>query len=556
MTTRTNKLALKEDTTGFSVSHTAQNLTANRNITWQDRNGTPADLQNLQETRSSANYYMDGTSTNIAVADNDLLSFSNLVGDLPFTIMCSAAPAAGVTEQTLVSKMVFATGEYTLRLTNGFLDFSLQDTTAGKHARFGCAFVPDGKPHTFTGSYDGRGGYTGGTSGASDGLSVYIDGIKQSAVYSDTENAYVKMRNGTNPVYIGSDSVTPANWLRGNVSRVLIFNYQLPDDHVLRYSMGGKLDWDDVGGNHLLYNAANSANAVSETTNSITGWVTGFGTPTFAAVSGGAHTGTYRLDFTGAANGARVDYAFPVTKGKKYKVAYYTKGKTGVPVYLYAATSNSGDNFGALPAVFSGYDSPSTSGTYTLGSFTFTADATGTYYLSMRQSAAGASYFSIDSITISQQGTVLDLEPENMSAIKWYDNANNLHGTVTAALSNTLFQEGTWTPANNGGVAYASSFGFYVRMGNLCYIQCVVNFGTETNGLGAQILGLPFTPRSDSNMQSSMSIGYCTALASSGQISARVAPGTASIILADAGGGLALTNFSTKNIMVSGFYRI
>lgn len=415
-------------------------------------------MQDVQDSSSNNAKYNLGQSDYI---DHVTSEPALAIGSSDATIMVTARIPASRSATLFIAQ---SGGHYIqMRTTTGQLQMADADGSSST-ASLGVYIPSSGGVTTYTCTRYSTDKYKG-----------YINGIPGPEI-TKTRKAPV----GNLPWKVGNASSDSYN---GEVSRVLFFNYALSEDKIRRYSAGAKLDYEDVGGSMTLYSSANAANPNNEA-NSNTGWAAGYGTATMTSVSGDADTGSYRLDFSGSANGFRVDYAFPVVAGKKYKITLKHKDKTG-SVYTYVATTNSGDNFGTYPTVFSGLVNFQIDTTYIEETMTFTADATGTYYLSIR-AAGGAATAKVDTIRILQLGAVLDLEPEGIRDSSWLDfSGNNFHGSVTGAIASCKTFE-----ARKGIAKYTTNAGGTLPNNASRYVDFedkVIDTRNEVVGVGTGI---------------------------------------------------------------------
>jgi hypothetical protein len=86
-------------------------------------------------------------------------------------------------------------------------------------------------------------------------------------------------------------------------------------------------------------------------------------------------------------------------------------------------------------------------------------------------------------------------------------------GTGTSELLND-YEEGTWTPNVGGDATYTIQEGYYVKVGNLVYVQCQFLLNVIGTGNTTTLSGLPFTafvPSSSS--RGTGSVWYCGNLA-------------------------------------------
>lgn len=76
------------------------------------------------------------------------------------------------------------------------------------------------------------------------------------------------------------------------------------------------------------------------------------------------------------------------------------------------------------------------------------------------------------------------------------------------------YEEGTWVPSVGGDATYTIQEGYYVRVGDLVYIQCQLIINALGTGNTTTISGLPFTALNPANSsRGTGSVWYCANLA-------------------------------------------
>jgi hypothetical protein len=391
--------------------------------------GSAAVKQELMDSSAGASYKFFGTgNTNkISIADTSNLSFTS--GGMSIVAQAKADVFNPANSSNIVTKTSSSSNcEYLFCVVAGaganYLRFTRYADSAGNNyaTQIGTVSIPTGAwkalavtvPNVLSGSSN-----------------LWVDGIQVPTTTS--VNLYTGMQDLAGPFTVGGWDGTASETWNGLIGRVLMFNYQLSEDKVRKYSAGSKLDFEDVGGTQVLYSAANAGSPWNEA-NATTGWAVGYSGGSFTSTSGTAHTGSYHLAFAGTGNGSRMDYAFPVQTGKTYRVSLWSRDATSAIVYV--SPTNAGDNLGSAVAASVPLNS---SATYTETVYTFVAASTGTFYLSIRATALSSG--KVDSVIIAQLGAVLDLEPEGITSTKWFDQSPNaLHGSVSGAKAATLAQ--------------------------------------------------------------------------------------------------------------------
>lgn len=85
---------------------------------------------------------------------------------------------------------------------------------------------------------------------------------------------------------------------------------------------------------------------------------------------------------------------------------------------------------------------------------------------------------------------------------------------VSSSDANTLddYEEGTWTPSVGGSATYTSQSGTYTKIGNMVYIQGLLQINSLGTGSSSTISGLPFSA-SGSEPSSTIHVGIWTTTA-------------------------------------------
>jgi hypothetical protein len=223
---------------------------------------------------------------------------------------------------------------------------------------------------------------------------IYVNGTLDK---SDTQVNKNVGAGGNCAAYVG-DGSTPNGTTFG---RALFFNYALSDDKVRKYSMGAKLDFEDIGG-------AMTALATGGWTNQPTYPFTGFSSAdktTFAGTTAGALTiATKNHNFVA---------------GKRYRLQVASITSTPRRIML----SNTANSDLELIQAYT------TSSSIDL-TFTPTVAATVLRF----DFNTGSVSVTLTGIQLDQLGCVLDLEPESATPTVWHDESgNNLDGIVTGA---------------------------------------------------------------------------------------------------------------------------
>ena len=209
--------------------------------------------------------------------------------------------------------------------------------------------------------------------------------------------------------------------------------------------------------------------------------------------------------------------SFNIEKGKSYKVS------------ITARVDTSGDNLSFGFANAANYQSPNTVSSltwtetsFTKKSFKFTAldDGTaGNTYLYGAGTFGSGEVLEIDKMEMWQIGAIAEYDGSGISSDKWFDKSgNDYHGSISGATvenapagdSGLVYEEGSWTPTNNG-TGWSHSQGdtnTYVRVGKMvtlyCYLQLSSGSSTQMD-----IAGLPFVSAAN-NYTSSTEMNHGT----------------------------------------------
>jgi arabinan endo-1,5-alpha-L-arabinosidase len=142
---------------------------------------------------------LDGVDDHLNIPDNNNLSFTDGGGnDLPFTFSAWVKPEAGMAFGTLIAKDQYISGwaqEYTLYLATNAAYMTLWSSDRAKEiTAIGSGIIPAGTWSHVAYTYNGN--------EATNGISIYINGVLANMTYSKT-GTYTGMSNSSRSVQIG-----------------------------------------------------------------------------------------------------------------------------------------------------------------------------------------------------------------------------------------------------------------------------------------------------------------------------------------------------------------
>jgi hypothetical protein len=358
-----------------------------------------ASVQNVQDAGGGASYYCNGSSQYIALP---VAPTQMNYGNSSFTSILSFVPTNSNADQIIRAKIDNSSQGFFLqykavgcvRAYSQFLgNQSLVQTPNGS--------VPTGKITTVAFQRITTPGV------ANETVSLYLNGSLAVTGTQVPVNTY--------PTSTINSIDYPGTSLGNQYYRLLEFNYALSSDKIQRYSAGGKLDYEDIGGSTALVNTSTVLNA-----NGYTGH-------TYSTFTGASATGFTASDSAIEA-GIRVIFPMTLVQGKRYLITFdYTAVNT--TFVLNGGTvgyTGTGDNAPAVAGTpYSGILSVVASGTTAL---MFIADTTST-----------TNSLVISNLKVTQIGATVALEPEcilkqnvnNVDSSLWLDSSGNgLNGTA------------------------------------------------------------------------------------------------------------------------------
>jgi hypothetical protein len=174
------------------------------------------------------------SSDDLAIADNNLISFGNGTSDVPFSFsFCSNITNYGTLQGTVRARYLFAKrGQttdreyqfYTLNDTSNKLAIRLWDnSTSGFIERVGTTSLINSTNYHFTITYDG--------SGSNTGLKIYINGIEETTTNASS-GTYTAMENGTEPLKIGNVLWSSGVYIDGRTQGFGIWDKELTQEEI------------------------------------------------------------------------------------------------------------------------------------------------------------------------------------------------------------------------------------------------------------------------------------------------------------------------------------
>jgi hypothetical protein len=205
----------------------------------------------------------------------------------------------------------------------------------------------------------------------------------------------------------------------GYINRCLMFNYQLSEDKIRKYSAGAKLDFDDIGGNMTNLFTGNDTNFAS----GVGSWTSPSGSGADFIQSGGS--GLLRNTTTTQVIAARNEQSL-VAYGKRYRLRFTASSSSYTGTISVVAGTG-------VESVISNPAMTSSPATY---EFVILNNVWADLKLRIvtNGTLASGQNITIDDVILTQLGAVLDLEPESATPSVWHDESGNqLDGTVTGA---------------------------------------------------------------------------------------------------------------------------
>jgi len=368
--------------------------------------------------------YFNGSSSVVTVADDDKLSFTDGVDDLPFSIgfwLKSGTTQTG----SIVSKNNSSTVyEWVVQYTSGpYIRIGIFTNGGSSNYIRGytASTIPSNEWVHVAFTYDGSADATG--------INAYINGVVSNGL-RDEVGTYTGMSNTGAPVWIGRSS-TAGYLAAGNQLRQLsIFNRELTASEVAQLARGNDLGFSDewagaVGGLGMIDETTGLASwtgSGSLTSNNLTETAN-------TTVGGRANVLKLEATATGAIDTRFYGTGWAVGKRVRVEFDYYLNGgNTTVDTISVIETGGSALNI-----------SETTTDAWTRVSVEVVTNGTGTFQFRLRDGGVNNStagdYIGLDNFSITEIGCLADFRAEdyNESASKLLDrSSNNFVGVGTS----------------------------------------------------------------------------------------------------------------------------
>jgi hypothetical protein len=382
--------------------------------------------------------YFNGTSSVVTVADDDKLSFTDGVDDLPFSIgfKCKVDFSASGTN-VMFGKygLSAATREWWFYYTSSLLYFSIVDSSGRESFAGWDVSSISGKTAHILLTFDGAGPNSSNAfTSAADGMSLYVNGVLQTPQTTYNDPSYNGMVNTSQALWFGKSS---SSFGVGHYSAFVFYNMSLSASQAT-VAKDGDLGFADEWGGTEVYTGDSST-----FTSSLGNWSEEGSTAITVAQSGGEMVVTNTAATTGT-RGAR-NTTDTLTEGKRYRISWTSRASSGTGQRLTLTVFNSSPL--AAISKLAGSGTSGSVGSATVYTFTPTGSAerhslelvlagggSDSLYFNLANTGAGEVY-NFDDITLTQIGTLADFRAEdyNESASKLLDrSSNNFVGVGTS----------------------------------------------------------------------------------------------------------------------------
>ncbi len=444
-----------------------------------------------------APYYRFDGDDSIKIDDTANIDFTN---DLSISIRFNTESVTGV--NTLLGKYhTSGTYSYLIYLNGDELEYIITSDGSTICSQTTTALnVEIGKEYHVSVVYDA----------SAQTIVYYVNGAVEAST-TTAGSVPSSIHAGTADLFIGAYGTGTSNPFNGQISDVKIFNLALSATEVKELYSGASVPFKYKGANQTnLFDADAAAGTV------VDNW-TVYGSNTIAVVSS-----AITITYTGGSPhnaGAYIylrdnqDLTSDLTIGKKYRFscdAHFAGGSAGVKLYLHDGS-----------AAFESDALPEDSAVRQ--NIEFTAQSETACYLQL-VSMGASNVVTLDNLSLVPIGAVAEYDGSGVGASRWDDKSGNeLHGTVSGATvenapadadSGLTYEEGTWTPDNNGGtISVTPVYATYTKIGRLVTIHCYVTLAADGDSTEMSIGGLPFTVATN---------GYSPSIVNSGDTSGKV----------------------------------
>ena len=417
-----NSIVIGADATGQSANSVTLGNASVTDVYMSQDSGAYVHSQNVPNhvanTMSSPYYRFDGSNDEIAIADNDHMSFGDGTSDNQFSISAWIYMEEASDFQIFNKGTYNSDGEYRFECSGSdklsLLLFDESGASTFERATT-TATIPENKWVHVCATYNGVGGAS-----ANGGITLYLNGVSE-ALSLDGNGTYVAMESLASEVRIGNSA--DSTYSRGSIQNLKIWNKELTATEIKDDYSGASVPFKYKGANQTALLTGND---------STLGGGNNWG---FAYLSGSNVNNTVAGKMYLLGNG-NADYTYisnKVTKGKAYNWSLKARLNTG---------SSTAIRIGSV-GVSGCYSEFTPTGTEQTFSGTFVAGGT-ELQLGLSTSLDGIA-FEIDDITLTLAGAVAEYDGSSAGALKWGDKSgNDLHGTVSGAtLENTPYDSGT-----------------------------------------------------------------------------------------------------------------
>jgi hypothetical protein len=443
--------------------------------------------------------YFNGTSSVVTVADDDKLSFTDGVDDLPFTISAFVKASDWSTNAHIVSKYGSSSPAREFLFgadVSGYLRLIVIDSAGTDSYILSNASMTsyNGEYVHVAVSYPGAGPNSSDSfSAATTGAKMFVNGSEISAT-AVPDPSYTGMSNSSQAVYLGRAS---SAFFKGSIRGVKIFNRELTSTEIAELARGNDLGFSEEWGGALGAVYTQDATPSGEWTS-----VAGADADEAGPIGGVADV----LKFTvNSATGSHYMSRTMFAVGKRYRVS----GS------IYVPTQSNADGVWFLnggATIISQQTAPALDSWVSFSAEFLAKDTTLRIYATDGGStnftdSGGDDVIYVNGLTVTEIGTLADFRAEryDTSTNKLYDLSDNAFVGTGTSVSLTgrevpVYETGTWT-----GVYEPTTGSFatmtmdtdliYTRIGNLVTITGSIQTDNvdTTGGSGSlKITGLPF----------------------------------------------------------------
>jgi hypothetical protein len=374
--------------------------------------------------------YFNGTTSVVTVADDDKLSFTDGVDDLPFSIgfKCKVDFSASGTNAVFGKYgLSAATREWWFYYTSNLIYFSIVDSSGRESfARWDVSSISGKTAHILM-TFDGAGPNSSNAfTAAADGMSLYVNGVLQTPQATYNDPSYTGMANTSQALWFGKSS---SSFGVGHYSAFVFYNMSLSASQATVAKNG------DLGFSEEWAGALGGAYS-SDFSAGVDGWTASAGTAAGNVDSIGGQNDWLRLTVDGTTNQHLLEKSSIGTSiGKRYRLSFD----------YYIPSSNSNVNgfdvndrlaLGAIGNVTSATLDAVTrfSGEYVATNAQVGINALDNGVASFTDAGADDVLY-IRNVTVTEIGTLADFRAEdyNESASKLLDrSSNNFVGVGTS----------------------------------------------------------------------------------------------------------------------------